>query len=71
MTSHKAVTITAPQRKAVYALVAAALLIVGAAFGFWTADDARQWAEAAAQAAGALANILALAHVYDPGDDKG
>ena len=27
-----------------------------------------QWAEAAAQAAGALANILALAHVYDPGD---
>ena len=65
MTSHKAITITAPQRKAVYALVAAALA-VGAAFGFWTADDARQWAEAAAQAAGALANILALAHVYDP-----
>ena len=47
----------------------AAALAVGAAFGFWTADDARQWAEAAAQAAGALANILALAHVYDPGSE--
>ena len=55
MASHKAITITAPQRRAV--------------FGFWTADDARQWAEAAAQAAGALANILALAHVYDPGSE--
>ena len=65
MASHKAVTITAPQRKAVYALVAAARA-GGAAFGCGTADDARQWAEAAAQAAGALANILALAHVYDP-----
>ena len=64
---HQAHTITPPPRQTVYALVAAALA-VGAAFGFWTADDARQWAEAAAQAAGALANILALAHVYDPGD---
>ena len=70
MPSHKAITITAPQRKAVYILVAAALG-VGAAFGFWTAEDAKQWAEAFAQAVGALANILALAHVYDPGDDKG
>ena len=70
MPSHKAITITAPQRKAVYILVAAALG-VGAAFGFWTAEDAKQWAEAAAQLAGALANVLALAHVYDPGDDEG
>ena len=40
MANHKAITITAPQRKAVYILVAAALG-VGAAFGFWTAEDAR------------------------------
>ena len=38
MASHKAITITAPQREAVYALVAAALG-VGAAVGFWTAQE--------------------------------
>jgi len=65
---HKAITVTAPQRKAIYTLMVA-VLAVGAAFGAWTADDAQQWAAAAAQAAGALANILALAHVYDPGSE--
>ena len=68
MADHKAITVTAPQRKAIYILMVA-ILGVGAAFGAWTADDAQQWAAAAAQAAGALANILALAHVYDPGSE--
>ena len=63
-------TITAGQRKAIYAVVLAALG-VGAAFGAWTAEDAQQWAAVAAQLAGALANALALAHVYDPGDGEG
>lgn len=48
-----------------------AALGVGAAFGAWTAEDAQQWAAVAAQLAGALANALALAHVYDPGDGEG
>lgn len=69
MANHKAVTINAAQRKAIYILMVA-ILGVGAAFGAWTADDAQQWAAAAAQAAGALANILALVHVYDPGDEN-
>lgn len=69
MANHKAVTITAAQRKAIYILMVA-VLGVGAAFGAWTAEDARQWAAAAAQLAGALANVLALAHVYDPGDES-
>lgn len=68
MADHKAVTVTAPQRKAIYILMVA-VLGVGAAFGAWTADDAQQWAAAAAQLAGALANVLALAHVYDPGSE--
>lgn len=68
MADHKAITVTAPQRKAIYAVVLA-VLGLGAAFGAWTADDAQQWAAVAAQVAGALANALALAHVYDPGSE--
>ena len=48
-----------------------ALLGLGAAFGAWTAEDAVHWATALAQLAGALSSVLALAHVYDPGEDKG
>lgn len=68
MADHKAITVTAPQRKAIYVLMVA-VLGLGAAFGAWTADDAQQWAAVAAQLAGALANVLAAAHVYDPGSE--
>lgn len=70
MAAHKAVVINAGQRKAIYAVMVA-VLGLGAAFGAWTAEDARAWAAALAQLAGALANTLALVNVYDPGDDKG
>lgn len=70
MANHKAITVTAPQRRAIYVLMTA-LLGLGAAFGAWTAEDAAHWATALAQLAGALSSVLALAHVYDPGDDKG
>mgnify|MGYP000291046253 CR=1 FL=1 len=69
MADHKAVTVNATQRKAIYAVMAA-LLGLGAAFGAWTAEDAAHWATALAQLAGAMSSVLALAHVYDPGSEN-